>query len=84
MMMISRYSDKYKSKNIHDLSYAYRKLQKQINDALNSNIFKIIDINSDLLIENFMLQTFSNKKEKTESIHQDKSSSEKSHCLSAR
>ena len=74
MMMISRYSDKYKSKNVHDLSYEYRKLQKQINDILGSNIFKIIDVDSELLIENFILQTILDEKEKGEITHHERAS----------
>jgi hypothetical protein len=71
IMTINKYLEKYKQKSVHDLSYSYRKLQKQINDILNSNIFRIIDVNPELLIENFIVQTLLDEKEKTGNIHQD-------------
>ena len=73
ILMIGKCSDKYRHKSVHDLSYAYRKLQKQINDVVNADIFKIIDVDPQILIENFILQTLLDEKEKTEHNHEDKS-----------
>jgi hypothetical protein len=67
----NRYFEKYKQKTVPDLSYSYRKLQKQINDILNSNIFRIIDVNRELLIENFIVQTLLDEKEESENTQQD-------------
>jgi hypothetical protein len=71
IIIINKYLEKYNKKTTHDLSYSYRKLQKKINDIIDSNILKIIDVNFELLIENFIVQTLLDEKEKNENNHQD-------------
>src|SRR5439155_328976 len=72
IIIINKYLEKYNKKSIQDLSYSYRKVQKKINTILNSNILKIIDVDPELLIENFIVQTLLDEKEKNENNHQDK------------
>ena len=71
IVIIHKFLDKYKQKGILDLSYTSRKLQKQINDILKSNIFRISDVNPDLLIENFIVQSLLDDKEKTDDTPQN-------------
>jgi GTPase SAR1 family protein len=73
IMIINKYLEKYNHKTVHDLSYLYHKLQTKINSIIDSNILKIIDVNPELLIENFIVQTLLDEKEKDEDNHQDTS-----------
>jgi len=71
IMIINKNLEKYNHKNIQQLSYSYRKLQQQIHSIIGSDILKIVDINPELLIENFIVQTLLDDKEKNENNHPD-------------
>ncbi|CAF3766555.1 unnamed protein product [Rotaria sp. Silwood1] len=73
IILINKYLEKYNQKNILELSYAYHKLQQQIQYIIQSDILNISKIKSELLIENFIVQTLLVDKEKQENnYHQDK------------
>ena len=59
---------KYNHKNIQELSYSYHKLQQQIDNIIKSDILNIVDVNSELLIENFIVRTLLDDRENN---HQD-------------
>ncbi|CAF0957827.1 unnamed protein product [Adineta steineri] len=71
IMIINKKLEKYKYKNIQELSYSYHKLQQQINKIIDSDIFQIVNVNSELLIENFIVQTLLDDKEKNDNDNQD-------------
>jgi hypothetical protein len=66
IIIINKSLEKYNHKNIQELSYSYHKLQQQIYNITKSDILKIVDINPELLIENFIVQTLLDDKEKTQ------------------
>ncbi|CAF1458943.1 unnamed protein product [Rotaria sordida] len=66
IIIINKYLEKYKPKNIQELSYSYHKLQQQIQHIIKLDIFNLSNVNSELLIENFILQTLLDDKEKQE------------------
>ncbi|CAF1570529.1 unnamed protein product, partial [Rotaria sordida] len=63
IIIINKYLEKYKPKNIQELSYSYHKLQQQIQHIIKLDIFNLSNVNSELLIENFILQTLLDDKE---------------------
>lgn len=66
IMIIKKFIQKYDKQSIQDLSYSYRQLQKKIDAIIDSNILKIIDVNHELLIENCIVQTLLEEKEKNQ------------------
>ncbi|CAF2677272.1 unnamed protein product [Rotaria sp. Silwood2] len=73
IILINKYLEKYTHKNILQLSYVYHKLQQQIQHIIQSDILNISNVNSELLVENFIVQTLLGDKEKQENnVHQEK------------
>ncbi|CAF1686289.1 unnamed protein product, partial [Adineta ricciae] len=66
MIFIQKSLEKYSQKSVQELSYVYRQLQKQIQRIIDADILKIVHVNAELLIENFIVQTLLDTKEKNE------------------
>ena len=66
IMLTNKFIEKYKQNTVQELNSIYRKLQNKINQLIGSDIFKIVDIDLDILIENFILHTLLDEKEKDE------------------
>ncbi|UJR31137.1 hypothetical protein I4U23_018644 [Adineta vaga] len=75
ILSINKYLEKYNQKNVQELSCLYRQLQKQIHKIINTDVLKIIHIDTELLIENFIVQILLDKKESIETNPQETFSS---------
>ncbi|CAF1034179.1 unnamed protein product [Rotaria magnacalcarata] len=71
IIIIQKCLEKYNHKSIHELSYSYHRLQKQIEDILKGNILNLRDVNSELFIENLIVQTLLKQKDEKQGLHHD-------------
>lgn len=59
----TKFWEQHSQKTVQELSFLYHQLQKQIDKTLNGNLHNLTRVNSELFLENFIVQTLLQQKD---------------------